>query len=240
MSETPEFDPDEDSFDPAFYGRGENSLTEAERDALGDITGFDILVTPEGTLEEALSLANLGANVTLLGRLTDDSRIAIEQTGVSLNLVGGRLEEGATLLESRTFDIVYSPWGSLDGLASFEPWAARVSECLKPGGHLFVFDEHPVSFLVGARDGELVVQSAYWGEFEDLDNDGVESEFDVPTGWALGDLVTALGTEGVATLRLEEVSDAGTYLTALSLLEGVDDERRSLLPCAFLLVARKL
>jgi hypothetical protein len=178
--------------------------------------------------------------VTLLGRLSDDSRIAIEQTGVSLNLVGGRLEEGATLLESRTFDIVYSPWGSLDGLASFEPWAARVSECLKPGGHLFVFDEHPVSFLVGGRDGELVVQSSYWGEFEDLDNDGVESEFDVPTGWALGDLVTALGTEGVATLRLEEVPDAGSYLTALSLLEGVDDERRSLLPCAFLLVARKL
>ena len=44
----------------------------------------------------------------------------------------------------------------------------------------------------------------------------------------------------VGSVRLEEFQESDRYLTALQLVEGLDDEKRTLLPAALLLVARKI
>jgi hypothetical protein len=240
MSDEPEFDPDADTFDPEFYRTGGVNLPQSVLDSLGEIRDFEVLVSPEGTLEEAFSLANLGANVTVLGHLSAESSELIERSGIDVATEGGRLGHRPTSLASGSFDLIFSPWGSLDGMADFEAWSADVADLLKPDGHLMAFDEHPVSFIVRGQGTELVVKSAYWGEYEDNDNDGVESELDSYSGWAIGDLVSSLGEVGLATLSLEEFADAGNYLTGLSLIEDVPVEKKALLPTALLLVARKL
>ena len=239
MTDSSEFDSNDAAIDADFYRGGGVSLSETEREILGDAAGLNILVTPEGTGEEALSLVNLGATVTVLGQDFEPAQMAAGESGLSVMFVSG--DAGESLpdeLARGTFDVVYSPWGTFDGLPAFEAWATDVADLLKPGGYLMAFDEHPVSFMVKATAGELIVQTSYWGEFVDEDAD---DEFAPTTfGWAIGDLVTALGNVGLATVRLEEFSEAGRYVSGIELLEGIDEERRSRVPAALLLVARRI
>jgi hypothetical protein len=246
MSDDGEFDPDAPTIDIGYYLNGGNCLSESERAILGDVSGMRILVSPEGTGEEVLSLLNLGADVTVLG--ADFARL--QEALDAMNAVAPTFTGGLGLsipaeLSGQQFDLIYSPWGSLDGLAAFDAWATDVAAFLPHGGHLVAFDEHPVSFMVKPSGGELAVVTSYWGEFIDEDNDG---EPDVPEmtsgptsfGWALGDLVTALGDAGMATTRIQEFEESGRFLSALELMEDVDDEVRSRLPSALLLVARRI
>jgi len=53
--------------DPEFYRHGGSCLNPAEAEGLDVRAGQSILVAPAGTGEEALSCANLGAGVTVLG-----------------------------------------------------------------------------------------------------------------------------------------------------------------------------
>lgn len=52
--------------------------------------------------------------------------------------------------------------------------------------------------------------------------------------------MTALGDAGMATTRIQEFEESGRFLSALELMEDVDDEVRSRLPSALLLVARRI
>ncbi|MEO8541512.1 MAG: hypothetical protein ABI577_17345 [bacterium] len=240
--EDPEFDPEADIIDLELYRSGGNCFSESELAVLGDLTDKRVLVTPEGSAEETLSFINLGADVTVLGEDFDVLRSACQELDLAPQMIqGGLASRLPDELEPESFDIVYSPWGSLDGVDEFSDWAVDVATLLKQFGRLIVFDEHPVSFMVKPADGQLTVATSYWGEFVDDDSDG-EPDSDPPTtfGWAIGDLVTALGNAGVATLKLEEFEESGRYLSGLELFEEVDDEIRSRLPSALLLVAVKL
>lgn len=239
-----EFDPEAETIDIQLYRDGGNCFSESEIEILGEMKGKRVLVSPEGSAEETLSFLNLGAEVTVLGQEFDELRAACAELNMAPLMFEGAL--GSHLpdeLERDAFDLVYSPWGSLDGLGEFNDWAVDVAMLLKQFGRLMVFDEHPVSFVVKPKDGELVVSTPYWGEFIDEDHDGVPDDDSLaPTnfGWAIGDLVTALGSAGLATVRLQEFEESGRYLSALELLEEVDDDTRSRLPSALLLVAVKL
>ncbi len=246
MSDESEFNAGAPAIDVDYYLNGGNCLSESESAILGDVAGMRILVSPEGTGEEVLSLLNLGADVTVLGADFVRLQEALDAIGKQAStFIGGLGLSVPDELSSQQFDLIYSPWGSLDGLAAFDAWATDVAKFLPPGGHLVAFDEHPVSFMVKPSGGQLTVATSYWGEFIDEDNDG---EPDVPEmtsgpttfGWALGDLVTALGDAGMATTRIQEFEESGRFLSALELIEDVDDEVRSRLPSALLLVARRI
>lgn len=246
LSDDSEFDPAAPAIDIDYYVNGGNCLSESENAILGDVAGMRILVSPEGTGEEVLSLLNLGADVTVLGSDFVQLQLAMDALGKSAaTFLGGLGLSVPAELSGQQFDLIYSPWGSLDGLAAFDSWATDVAAFLPPGGHLVAFDEHPVSLMVRPAGSDLVVTTSYWGEFIDEDNDGEPDVPDIaagPTtfGWALGDLVTALGDAGMATTRLQEFEESGRFLSALELLEEVDDETRSRLPSALLLVARRI
>lgn len=246
MSDESEFDPDAPTLDIEYYRNGGNCLSESESAILGDVAGMRILVSPAGTGEEVLSLLNLGADVTVLGADFVHLQDAMEEIGKSAaTFVGGLGHSVPEELSGQVFDLIYSPWGSLDGLAAFDAWATDVAAFLPVGGHLVAFDEHPASFMVKPAGGELVVATSYWGEFIDEDNDGAPDVPDLGTGpttfgWALGDLVTALGDSGMATVRIQEFEESGRFLSALELFEEVDDEIRGRLPSALILVARRI
>ncbi len=242
----PEFQIEEDLIDIEFFRGGGNKLSEREREVLGDLNGFRVLVSPEGSGDEVLSLIRMGARVTVYGGPLTSQPIkdAADALGYDVRVATGALGEMASAeIAGEQFDVVYSPWGSLDGLPDLTGWATDVASFLGEGGSVVIYDEHPVSFMVGEQSGSLVVKTSYWGEFTDEDEDGEPDEpTEAPTvfGWALGELITALGDAGLATIRLEEFEESDRYMTALQVIENITDEQRGFLPSAFLLVAKKV
>ena len=72
---------------------------------------------------------------------------------------------------------------------------------------------------------------------EDGEEDGEESVF----SWTLGDLISALGGHGLATLALREYQTSDRFETPLDrFYDDLDDESIGKLPSAFLLLAVKL
>ena len=102
-------------------------------------------------------------------------------------------------------------------------WAAVVARLLKPGGHLYVFEGHPLGWLWDQAQSELALDlNPPFGDYfaEEVSSDqGWPVEYipslDVPTGqqafkherqWTLGSIVTALAEAGLRLEALEEHS----------------------------------
>ncbi len=241
----------DEEVDPAFYANGGIIFSEDELGALGDLKGKRVLHLTFGCTEEGPSLVNMGAIVTEVG--DDGSTAALaEAAGLAIEFVEetpARLS--AEFCDTRTFDLVYSSWGAMDWIASFDSWAEGVAALLSPGGKLVIYDEHPFSYVFEAGEhGELVAATSYFGGLGDdsggeLDEDdgatGTPVESDVPeaievptednvetdeVGWTLGDLIGALGTNGFGVVDLQEFETSERYETALDrlLVAGDEDE----------------
>ena len=238
------FDPNAPTLDIEFFRRGGNRLSESELEILGDMEGLRVLVSPSGTGEEVLSLLNMQVDVTVMGWDYVQLREASAELQARARFTDGSLGEGLpSVVKSNPFDILYSPWGSLDGKADLRDWAQDAADCISSGGRLIVYDEHPMSFMVSAERGSLVIEKPYWGEFIDEKGDGVadSTEYGPTTfGWAFGDLISALGEFGLATVRLDEFPESDRFVAALDLIEGISESTRGLVPAAFLLVAVKI
>ena len=65
MSTTVQPDPSWYEVDPEFYKHGGTCFSDAEMLALAELDGAQILVSPANGGEEAVSIANLGASVTV-------------------------------------------------------------------------------------------------------------------------------------------------------------------------------
>jgi hypothetical protein len=165
---------DDDDVDPAFYANGGVIFSEDEVGALGDLKGKRVLHLTFGCTEEGPSLVNLGATVTEAG--DDGSTAALaEAAGLTIEFVDespARLS--AEFCDSRTFDLVYSSWGAMDWIASFDSWAEGIGALLPPGGKLVIYDEHPFSYVFEAGPGgTLVAATSYFGGLGD-DSGGEE------------------------------------------------------------------
>jgi SAM-dependent methyltransferase len=213
--------------DPEFYRHGGTCLNPAETEGMDVRPGQTILVTPPGNGEEALSFVNLGARVTVLGEpagLTPARQLATG-AGIDLAVVEGDPAGPAELFGDEAFDAVYTPWGTLDALPLFDRWAESIARVLKPGGRLVSYDRHPISSVGASHKGLFVVGRSY---FHDEHDDG--------RAWTLGDLVSSLGAEGLATMLFEEFPDSERFSTPLDRL-GLRWDVRWRLPAAMLLVA---
>ncbi len=216
--------------DPSYYANGGSCLSPGELEGVGDVEGAKVLVAPPGNGEEAISLANLGADVTVLSdsESAKQARALIAAAGAGITFVEGDGGDASTLAAG-SFDVVYAPWGTLDWLEAFDEWADGVAHVLKPGGRLVLYDRHPVSTVAGVHKGLFVVANSYFGE------DGEET-----SSWTLGDLIGALGQAGLATMMLEEAPDSSRFVTPLDRLSTLRWDVRWRLPAAMVLVAVKV
>jgi SAM-dependent methyltransferase len=213
--------------DPEYYRHGGSCLNQAEAEGVDAHVGQAILVAPPGSGEEALSFANLGADVTVLGdgEMLARVRKLADGAGMQVNLTTGDACDPAAVFGEEAFDAVYCPWGTLDWLEAFDTWAESVANVLKPAGRLVLYDRHPISTVGAAHKGLFVVGKSYFGDHD-------------PTGhgWTLGDLISSLGAEGLATMLFDEFPDADRFPTPLDGL-GIRWDIRWRLPAAMLLVA---
>jgi len=230
MSRTLEPSPAWFEIDPAFYAYGGSSFSDDEAAALGEPAGLRALVgpvTPENQAEEALSLVNLGANVTAWSpseTAAERGRSLADAAGRTLAWQFGALEELAARMPG-SFDLVYHCWGGLAPDTDLDRYAASIAALLAPGGRLVLYDRHPFANVVGLHKGLLVVARGYF-PFRPGDNP-----------WTLGDLLTALADAGLALELLEEFPGSERYRTATDSLPGLQWELRFRVPSAMLLTA---
>ena len=230
-------------------------LSDEEKEALGDISGLRVLNAMAGTGEDAVALARLGASVVVanLGEGAAPDYAVAEELEIEFSDV----YEQALPMSLRTgeFDVVYVGPDSLPWIENLDEWASGLADALAPGGTLVVYDEHPMTYVFASEQGRLVVNTSYFGE-PLMDPEGDEDDGPLSLerdetwteenpdrtnfGWTLGDLVTAFGDHGVATVRLEELASSERFFTALDALPDVSDEDIERVPAAFLLVGVKL
>ncbi len=206
-----------------------------------------------GTGEDAVALARLGASVTVTNLEEGAARDFALAEGLAVEFTGVHEQSLPMALREGQFDLVYVGPDSLPWIENLDEWAWGLADALAPGGTLVIHDEHPMTYVFAGDQGRLVVNTSYFGEPLDGRGPGEEPlavgdldpsvSDDTPFknfGWTLGDLVTAFGDHGVATVRLDEMESSERFFTALDALPGVSEEDMRRVPAAFLLVGVKL
>ncbi len=236
---------DEDDGGPDYEGAW---LSDPELEALGDISGLRVLNVLAGTGEDAIVLARMGANVVVTNLEEANARDFATAEGLSIEFTSEHEQSLPPELREGAFDVVYVGPDSLCWVENLDEWAWGLADALAPGGRIVIHDEHPLTYVFASMANMMVVNTSYFGEaLEDPENDAIESGAPArgdaegsSFGWTLGDLVTALGDHGVATVRLDELPSSERFFTAVDALSDVSDDDRQRVPAAFLLVGVKL
>jgi uncharacterized protein len=186
---------------------------------LGDIAGLRGLHLQCHIGTDTISLARLGASMTGV----DFSRPAVEvatelarRTGDNAVFVESDVYAAAEAVGRQAFDFVFTGTGALCWLPRIGQWAGVVASVLKPGGHLFIREGHPMLWaLQDGRDDKLLVVEYPYFETKDpivIDESGTYVETDVvftntvTHEWnhGLGEMVTALLDAGMTITGLTE------------------------------------
>ncbi len=118
-----------------------------------------------------------------------------------------------------TADLVYTGRGALIWMMDLDAWAAVVKRLLKPGGRVYIFEQHPISVLWRGDVDHYQLEESWLGDYFDkrlYECQGFAQEYidgnnlpDQPASkysrlWTIGEVVTALASAG---LRLEMLAE---------------------------------
>jgi SAM-dependent methyltransferase len=213
------YDIDHFRSNPAFVSK----VVQFDLPRLGDIRGLDIVHLQCHIGTDTISLARLGAKSVTGLDFSPASIHAARDLAKELNshasFVEGNVYDAVSLLNHRTFDLVYTGIGALCWLPSITEWARTVSNLLRPGGALFIRDAHPMlqSLSDYREDGLITVDYPY---FEDqglrisephsyVDHDDeLTSPETVSFNHGLGEIITALLGTGMNLIGFEEHNSA--------------------------------
>ena len=197
---------------------------------------------------DTLSLLQAGARrvigVDIAEEHTANARWTAEALGADAEFHCADVLDPPAVLDGRA-DLVYTGRGAINWVADIEAWAAVVARLLVPGGVLHLFDDHPFTWLVDQRDGDLVLTGHdYHGTA--VSARGWTSEYIGDLGlaeedlavmherlWRISDVVNALVGAGLVIERVGEHPDA--YWDNLS---TVGQATRRRLPMTFSVMAR--
>lgn len=137
---------------------GLDSLTEEEitavREAVGSISGLDVLHVQCHIGFDSISLARRGARVTgvdfspaSLAKVADlAARCAVE-----VECVEGDATDLPAELFGR-FDLAYATVGVMCWIPEVDAWMSSVFATLRPGGRLILLDGHPLAEMIDTAD----------------------------------------------------------------------------------------
>jgi len=198
---------------------GRLSLTAHEIADLGDVAGKDLLHLQCHIGLDTLSWGRLGARVTGL----DFSEAAVQaatalshRIGIKARFVQSDVYDAPAALDFRSYDIVYTGVGALCWLPDMTRWANVVRMLLRPGGQLYLFEFHPVEWILeGGPSGEMLIRHDYFTPPDGYRDGGAVTYATsaAPAGAAatvqwnhpLGEVVTALAQAGLRIDSLQEL-----------------------------------
>lgn len=200
-------------YDVAGFTAGAMSLRDHEVEDLGDVSGRRLVHLQCHIGLDTLSWARRGAAVTGV----DFSPAAIaaaegiaRDIGVDARFVVADVYDAPAALGGETFDIVYTGVGALCWLPDIAAWARTVTALLAPGGELYLFEFHPVEWMLDdAGEGRTLVDGyrtpdGYRGGSVTYAG---ESQHHATLQWnhGLGDVITALVQAGLVIETLREL-----------------------------------
>lgn len=139
------------------FKNGESSLTEVERDALGDVSGKSLLHLQCHFGQDTLSWARKGAVVTGVDFSPKAILAANElsaELGIPARFIEANVYDLPKVLDEK-FDFVFTSFGSIVWLPNMDQWAAVVNNHLKPGGTFFIAEFHPTFYLFDFDSGKI-------------------------------------------------------------------------------------
>ena len=187
---------------------GQLGIPTLVRERLPQLAGKHVLHLQCATGESTAELAELGALVTGVDISSEALALAHEHAP-SAAFVQGDVHALPVELRRGRFDLVYTGGGVLAWLQDLGAWAAGIAAALRPGGELFLYDEHPV---LACLDVSLRWREDYFEEdvlvnvgWEHFDLTGPPAEEEKHERfWRLGQIVTAVIDAGLVLRSLEE------------------------------------
>jgi SAM-dependent methyltransferase len=148
---------DSDFYDLDGFVAGHDTLLAFEPEAIGDVTGLD-LVHPQCHMGmDTLSWARRGARVTGLdfsAPAIETAQGLAERIGVDARFVLADVYDAVEVL-GQTYDIAYQSLGSLNWLPDIDRWARILHTLVRPGGRYCLLEAHPMAWVLD-DDGEKV------------------------------------------------------------------------------------
>jgi ubiquinone/menaquinone biosynthesis C-methylase UbiE len=136
-------------YDMEGFLKGKCSLNDIELNLLDDIKGKTILHLQCHFGQDTISLSRRGAELTgvdFSDKAIDSAKQIAKDTNSNAEFICCDIYELPKHL-NKTFDIVFTSYGTIGWLPDLNKWAQVVARFLKPGGH-FVFAEfHPVVWM---------------------------------------------------------------------------------------------
>ena len=193
------------------YAQDAHHLSSVIVNELGDLSGKRILHLQCNTGADTIALAKRGAahvvgvdlvpqNVLFAQRLADD---------LGVKNVSFIESDIMTLMNIHhdTYDLVFTSEGAIGWLPDLDVWAKTIRHCLKPTGHFYAFDSHPVLLMFDEtklKDDITEVKYPYFGKVPECSDSiggyaspekhGVEAYF---WNYTVGDLINKLTDVGL-------------------------------------------
>ncbi|MBL1112106.1 class I SAM-dependent methyltransferase [Streptomyces sp. 110] len=193
-----------------------------EWDDLGEVAGRDVLHLQCHLGTETIAFAQRGARTVGLdfsaASVTAATGIAA-RAGLDVTYVRANVYDAVRALGGRRFDVVYTGKGALCYLPDLDRWAGVVAELLRPGGHLYLVEFHPLLNSLGPKPTpgagpELLLRHDYLGGNGPVHRDATHTYTDGPAvegatdsyEWmhGLDEVVNALVEAGLDIRRLRE------------------------------------
>jgi SAM-dependent methyltransferase len=190
-------------------GRRNHLVAPFEEDEIGDVGGARLCHLQCHFGMDTLTFARHGAavvGVDFSGEAVAAARALAADIGVEATFVQSTVEDARAHLEG-DFDIVYTSWGALVWLPDLVAWARTIASLLRPGGFVYVADQHPLTHTLVEpvtgyfRDGAVRDDSS--GTYTDPAAPTVNNE---AYEWLhpMGEIVTVLADAGLRIDLLHE------------------------------------
>jgi SAM-dependent methyltransferase len=187
---------------------GQLGIPDRIRELLPDVEGKHVLHLQCATGESTAQLVELGALVSAVDISAEALDVARE-LAPDVAYVHADVQELPLEIRRGRFDLVFTGGGVLVWLQDLEAWASGIASALKPGGHLLLYDAHPVAQCVDPlghwRDNyfdEKVEETLGWDHFELAGPAPNEPKYE--RHWQLGHIVDAVTGAGLGVVRLAE------------------------------------
>ncbi len=203
-----------DFYDLENFKKGKNSLNNYELHALGDVSGKSLLHLQCHFGQDTLSWSRMGANCTGVDISEEAVQLAQnlnEELQLDAKFVCCNVLDTSQYI-SKTFDIVFTSYGTIGWLPDLHPWAQMISKRLKPGGTFYIIEFHPIAWMYdytvsppqlryGYQQKEVIYEE-YAGTYADGNSKMVSKEY----GWnhSLGEVITSLSNAGLRIDYLKE------------------------------------
>jgi SAM-dependent methyltransferase len=136
-------------YDMPKFKQGRSSLNSIELELLGTIEGKSVLHLQCHFGQDSISLSRMGAYVTgidLSDKAIDQARILAKELNVDTEFICCNIYDLPQHL-NKTFDLVFTSYGTIGWLPDLDAWAKIVSQYLKPKGQFIFVEFHPVVWM---------------------------------------------------------------------------------------------